>query len=83
MALGEKAIPTFLCPESDCKLRWNRQFGYFCLEEGRVIQPRHDFLKHAFIPEHGYFYLVSVEMPSGGKIWRCSVPNCRNTTIEG
>jgi hypothetical protein len=76
--------PTFSCAQPHCGIHWNRLDGYYNVlgktanhDDPTLLQ----FLKSAYIVEHGYFYLASVDS-SNKKTWRCSVKDCQSFEID-
>lgn len=83
MTSDHREYPTFTCSAPNCDVKWQRHEGYYSPDPAnpgtrKVLIP---FLKTAYIVEHGYFYLASVDS-SKKKTWRCSVKDCQNTTVE-
>jgi hypothetical protein len=72
--------PTFACSNGGCEICWRRHDGYFHPDPQNLTYRRSlvDFLKTAFVVEHGYFYLASVDS-ARKKLWRCSVEGCHNS----
>ncbi len=85
---GNKNItdPQYVCPEEGCTFHWRFQDGYFQMNDGVIQFPpdAHQFLKPAFVREHGYLYIAFVE-GSGQKrkrTWRGAVKDCPNTFVD-
>jgi hypothetical protein len=83
MSSDKQQIPTFTCTQTTCGIQWRRNDGYFnaLLKGEDPDNSLAQFLKTAFIVEHGYFYLASVDS-TNKRTWQCSVKNCATTEVE-
>ena len=80
MASIQDDRPVFACGMKGCHVVWTRWDGYFSAD-GQQREALALFLKCAYIAEHGYFYLGSVDAAKQ-QTWRCSVKDCENIAVD-
>jgi hypothetical protein len=73
----------FACSRDGCLFRWGFEEGYFQQENGTVQYPNdvYQLLKPAFLREHGYMYIASIQEPPHMRTWRCAVVDCRSKIV--
>jgi hypothetical protein len=74
----------YVCSEDGCTFHWRFENGYFHRKDGTVQYPDnvYQLLKPAFLREHGYMYIASIEEPPHMRTWRCAVLDCRNKIVD-
>jgi hypothetical protein len=74
----------YACTEDHCVFHWRFEEGYFQRKDGTVQYPDdvYQLLKPAFLREHGYMYIASMQKPSHKRTWRCAVVDCQNKIVD-